>query len=374
MTKVAQYFIELLQVALGRTDRLSGIPTEKQWFRLFQMSMDHSMQGIVFAGIQHLPSEQLPPLKVKMLLHGQSEMLKVTYDRFERILVTFAQLMDANNVQYVLFKGLAVASQYRLTAADGQPVDLTKCRNLGDFDFYVPASDFNRAVGIIETELQVTVNKDDIDKHFDFEYEGCRFEMHYQMETFGWARHQRYFSALMDRHFSSEDALPLVSFMVHDVKVPMLSPASDLLLVFKHWFTHLLGEGVGLRQTTDLAILVAVYQGVVDATELKDHLSAIGYLKAFEAVLALVDRYYGIRWEGWALSSVDYAYADKLMSDVIANGNFGRKAGEHLTGKDKRVETTKRFFRHCFRYFALAKMDILMSIPLRIMISVRSHS
>ena len=76
MTKVARYFIELMQVALGRAESLSGMPTEKQWYGLLQMSIDHSMQGIIFAGIQRLPQEQFPPLRVKMLFHGPSEAIK----------------------------------------------------------------------------------------------------------------------------------------------------------------------------------------------------------------------------------------------------------------------------------------------------------
>ena len=76
MTKVARYFIELMQVALGRAECLSEMPTEQQWYGLLQMSIDHSMQGIIFEGIQRLPQEQFPPLRVKMLFHGQSEAIK----------------------------------------------------------------------------------------------------------------------------------------------------------------------------------------------------------------------------------------------------------------------------------------------------------
>ena len=79
MTKVARYFIELMQVALGRAESLSGMPTEKQWYGLLQMSVDHSMQGIIFAGIQRLSQDQMPPLRVKMLFHGQSEAVRLRY-------------------------------------------------------------------------------------------------------------------------------------------------------------------------------------------------------------------------------------------------------------------------------------------------------
>lgn len=368
MTKVERISIELIRVALGVTDHLPYALSENQWKALLQFASDQSMAGILFAGIERLPKNEYPPLRVMMRFHGQSEFIKQENLRHQQTLAEFARLMDSNDIQYVVFKGQAAASLYKY-----DDKDLSLDRSPGDIDFYVPASDFNRAVEVIERELGVEIERCDVDKHYAFDWHEIRFEMHYQMETFGYAKHQRYFSQLVDSCFDTQSSNKLSFFTADDAAIPMLPPVIDMLLVFKHWFTHLLGEGVGLRQTTDIAVLISVYQDVIDVRSLRRHLASIGYLKAFDAVVALVNKYFGIQWKAYSVSEKDTRFADKLMIDVLKNGNFGRSSYEHTEGTEKRLETTKRFFTHCFRYFPLAKMDILMSIPLRIAISIKAH-
>lgn len=66
-------------------------------------------------------------------------------------------------------------------------------------------------------------------------------------------------------------------------------------------------------------------------------------------------------------------YADRLMSDVMRNGNFGRSDYKHKDGMKKCSETTYKFFSHCFRYYKLALKDIRNLIPKRVMISIKAH-
>ena len=105
----------------------------------------------------------------------------------------------------------------------------------------------------------------------------------------------------------------------------MLSPEVDLILVFKHMFNHLIGEGVGLRQVTDVAVLIRAYAPTLNISALREHLQNIGYLKAFDAMVALVGKYYNVSWDAYGdyLSSKDFRMADMLMADIMKNGNFG---------------------------------------------------
>ena len=281
------------------------------------------------------------------------------YQQFEHTISDFADLMNKNQIPYVVFKGMAVAQFYPSPYS----------RTMGDVDFYVPASDFDKAVGIIESELKVTIEKDEIDKHFCFDYHDIRFEMHYQIETFGNAKHQKYFNLLIDTLLTSTS-----SFKANGKDVAMLPPLADLMVVFKHWFNHLLIEGVGLRQTLDLLVLLNAYEDKIDFLLLQKHLKAIGYWKAFKAMVAMMEQRLGLVCVNsyCHLESADYTYGELILREVLSSGNFGRKAYKyHIPGKKKSMETAQRALGHCLKFFCLAPWDICCLLLKRIIITLK---
>ena len=219
--------------------------------------------------------------------------------------------------------------------------------------------------------MKVTIERDEIDKQLCFYYQVIILEMHYQIETFGNAKHQKYFNLLIDTLLSSSS-----SFKANGKDVAMLPPLGDLIVVFKHWFNHLLIEGVGLRQTLDLLVLLNAYQDKIDFLLLQKHLKAIGYWKAFKAMVAMMEKCFGLVCANsyCHLESSDYTYGDMLLWEVLSSGNFGRKAYKNLSqGRKKSMETATKSLRHCMKFFWLAPIDILFLIPKRIRITMKKR-
>lgn len=285
--------------------------------------------------------------------------------RFEDAVGRFARLMKENGIAYVVFKGLAVARLYP------EPF----VRTMGDVDFYVPQRDFLRAVDVIERGLHVEMDKEDVDKHYSFDWQGIRFEMHYQIETFGNRRHQRRFNRMIDEAMTEHtDSFTVCDSDGNETEVCVLPPTEDLIVVFKHWFNHLLVEGVGLRQTLDLVVLLNAYRDKINAGRLMTALDGIGYMKAFRAMLAMMKQNFGMDWTDsfFVSDRRDERYAGKLMATVMESGNFGRKAyRNHTTGKKKSMETATRALRHCVTFLRLAPKDIIYLIPRRIGITLK---
>ncbi len=300
-----------------------------------------------------------------MRLMQQTMAHRQTMQRFEDAVGRFARLMKENGIAYVVFKGLAVARHYP------EPF----VRTMGDVDFYVPKEDFLRAVEVIEQGLHVEMDKEEVDKHYSFDWQGIRFEMHYQIETFGNRRHQHRFDRMIDEAMAEHtDSFKVCGSEGEETEVCVLPPEEDLIVVFKHWFNHLLVEGVGLRQTLDLAVLLTAYRDKINVARLMTALDGIGYMKAFRAMLAMMKRYLGLDWlDSFFVSDRrDERYADKLMAAVMESGNFGRKAyRNHTTGKKKSMETATRALRHCVKLFWLAPKDIIYLIPRRIGITLK---
>lgn len=314
---------------------------------------------VIAGGVAEGRGEAVMRLMQQTMAHRQNQR------RFEDAVGRFARLMEENGIAYVVFKGLAVARHYP------EPF----VRTMGDVDFYVPQRDFLRAVEVIERGLHVVMDKEDVDKHYSFDWQGIRFEMHYQIETFGSHRHQHRFDRMIDEAMAEHtDSFTVCDSDGNGTEVSVLPPTEDLIVVFKHWFNHLLVEGVGLRQTLDLAVLLNAYRDKINVGRLMTALDGIGYVKAFRAMLAMMRRYLGLDWfdNFFVYNRCDERYANKLMAAVMESGNFGRKAyRNHTTGKKKSMETATRALRHCVKFFWLAPKDIICLIPLRIGITLK---
>ena len=370
MAKVEEKLLGILHDEVLKQDEEDAkMLTLKESRELIRLAKEHTVLGIVANAVCNdglyltVSHEQECLRKQTVLGLMQYHMLhQKQYQQFERTISAFADLMNKHQIPYVIFKGMAVTQFYPSPHS----------RTMGDVDFYVPVSDFDKAVGIIESELKVTIEKDEIDKHFCFDYHGIRFEMHYQIETFGNAKHQKYFNLLIDTLLSSTS-----SFKANSKEVAMLPPLGDLIVVFKHWFNHLLIEGVGLRQTLDLLVLLNAYQDKIDFLLLQKHLKAIGYWKAFKAMVAMMEKRFGLVCANsyCHLESSDYTYGDMLLREVLSSGNFGRMAYKnHSQGGKKSMETAQRALGHCLKFFRLAPWDICCLLPKRIMITFKRRN
>ena len=337
---------------------------------VMRLAQEHAVTGLVAnaavrnriviaGGAAEGRGEAVMRLMQQTMVHRQG------MQQFEDAVGRFARLMKENGIAYVVFKGLAVARHYP------EPF----VRTMGDVDFYVPQRDFLRAVEVIEHGLHVVVDKEDVDKHYSFDWQGIRFEMHYQIETFGNCRHQRCFNRMIDEAMAEHtDSFWVCGSDGNETEVGVLPPTEDIIVVFKHWFNHLLVEGVGLRQTLDLAVLLNACRDKINVGRLMKALDGIGYMKAFRAMLAMMKRFFGLEWldSNFVLGCRDERYADKLMAVVMESGNFGRKAyRNHTTGKKKSMETATRALRHCVTFLRLAPKDINCLIPRRIGITLK---
>lgn len=337
---------------------------------VMRLAREHAVTGLVAnaamrnriviaGGAAEGRGEAVMRLMQQTMAHRQNQR------RFEDAVGVLRRLMEENSIAYVVFKGLAVARHYP------EPF----VRTMGDVDFYVPKEDFLRAVEVIERGLHVVMDKEDVDKHYNFDWQGIRFEMHYQIETFGSHRHQHRFDRMIDEAMAEHtDSFTICDSDGNGTEVSVLPPTEDLIVVFKHWFNHLLVEGVGLRQTLDLVVLLNAYRDKMNVGRLMTALDGIGYMKAFRAMLAMMKRYFGFEWldSNFVLGCRDERYADKLMAAVMESGNFGRKAyRNHTTGKKKSMETATRALRHCVKFFWLAPKDIICLIPRRIGITLK---
>ena len=363
-----EYFLSLLRASLWQRET-APVSTSQLLAETFALAREHTVAAFVahqfISGQSQLAADQeggtmRQALVVQMM---QTEQIhKVMHAKFSHLLHELASLFRRHGIRYAVFKGYAVALHYP------QPF----LRTMGDVDFYVVPQDFERAQRIIEQEWNLTIERDDLDKHDSFSLHGVRFEMHRSIETFGKARAQKVFDAWIESVVSKSFS----AIAIGDEQLSVLPPLADVVVVFKHLFNHLLVEGVGLRQVADLAVLLNEYEADIDKRALRDMLHKLGYLRAFDAMVAVLHRYFDLTcaYAYAPLTEKNMLYAGKIYRMIMDSGNFGRKAyAHHTVSYMKSIETAYRAFRHCLFAFKLIPSEMMAFIPRRIGITIQKY-
>lgn len=276
------------------------------------------------------------------------------YDKMLLDVSSMASMLDHEGIRYVVFKGVMAARYY----------DKPWTRSMGDVDFYFPTGDYERAVTLFRKRgLHLD---EETEKHVSFICNGFRFEFHHRIETFGCRRHQCYFDRLVD------DSLPRCTIIqTPNGPIRGFDATTDLLVIFKHMFNHMLMEGIGLRHFCDLASLLRSRHDEIDGVELERHLRAIGYFRAYKAVMSFLVKYLDMdpALALVPLRTSDNRYNTYFFKMVKRGGNFGHG---FRTGKEPHWRVTlKLSASHFIHLVPLAPSEILGLVPTRLGISLR---
>ena len=105
-------FYELLQVALGTREKLSRVPSSREWEALYDEAERQAIVGVLLGGLERLPEEQLPPLEVKLQWIGMVQMMEAEYRQHVERSKELASRFRAVGFQSCVLKGVAMARYY----------------------------------------------------------------------------------------------------------------------------------------------------------------------------------------------------------------------------------------------------------------------
>lgn len=347
MNRTETLLLQLLRSSLWGTSSDPVTLTDLQ--EVMTLAKTHTVDGLI-AGLvtdNRLEIEDCPEKEdAVMEMMGVVVKHERMYKKHCRLVTELDSILSQVGIPYVVFKGTAAASAY----------PMPWLRTMGDVDFYVPHADFGWAKDSIERKWNVPIEKGDSEKHLGFERDGVPFEMHHRIETFGSTNHQHVFDAMVDE--GVEKAVFYDANEGHACKLP---PEEDIIVVFKHMFNHLLVEGVGLRQVVDVAVMLNAYKSSVDVKSLRQRMTRLGYIRAFDATVAMLGKYLGMPYSDFYSSYSNYYkwWGEHILKEVLRSGNFGRKAYKNQEqGLGRSLETASRAMRHCIKFFPLLPTDM----------------
>ena len=237
MLKQQKIFFDFLRFCIGSAKEIPGSLKEVDWKELYAIAKKQCLVGILFDGIKKLPAEHVG-MKKELLLQwmAESQMLEKTNVRLNDAAIQVSEWFRKKGFRTCILKGQGNALLYP------NPYSRTP----GDIDIWVEGG----AKRVISFVRSISPHEKACYHHIEFpSYKGVEVEVHYRPSFLLCFWHnrklQKYYERVKEEQFShrvmlgeqGEIAIPTMEF--------------NLIFQLTHIFSHLMNEGIGLRQLVD---------------------------------------------------------------------------------------------------------------------------
>ena len=237
--KMIQYqiFFDFLRFSIGSESEIPDSLIEADWKELYRIAQKQCLVGILFDGIQRLPSSDVG-ISRDLLLQwmAQSKMLEKTNVRLNDAAFQVSEWFRKKGFRTCILKGQGNALMYP------NPYSRTP----GDIDIWVEGGD-KRVISFVRS---ISPHEKACYHHIEFpSYKGVEVEVHYRPSFLLCFWHnrklQKYYERVKEEQFSHRVML--------GEQGEIAIPTAEFNLIFQltHIFSHLMNEGIGLRQLLD---------------------------------------------------------------------------------------------------------------------------
>ena len=244
MTMLSQQqriFFEFLRFCIGTVQEVPSSLKGADWRMLYAMARKQCLVGVLFDGIKRLPADVGMDKGLLFQWMAQNQTLRKANARLDKAAVEVAEWFGRKGFRTCVLKGQGNALLY--------PPGME--RTPGDIDLWVDGGD-RKVVSFVRS---LSPDEKVCYHHIGFpEYNGVEVEVHFRPSFLFCFRHNRrlqgYYERVMDEQFAHKVKLGGQG----DVAVPKAE--FNLIFQLTHIFTHLMNEGIGLRQLLDYFFLL----------------------------------------------------------------------------------------------------------------------
>lgn len=291
------------------------------------ISQDVSILLINLAQTQSSLPFLLPYIKDSSLLTNikyQTKLMMLNYYQIEQFTRRIADLFDANNISYILLKGISLAAFY--------PV--SEYRKLGDVDIYINDKEmFNRASALL---LANGYSKDDeiSDHHQGYLYKVPKtgrtmiLELHYRIVgLYQYAPANK----IVDAVFAANTFSPVMQ-TVNDRNYPVLPPTEYTFYMIHHMLKHYLYSGFGIRLLCDFSFYLEHNYTDIDFVKIHTWCEESKILHLYEIILETCRIYLGL--PETIDSKIHYSKNDceAFITQLLDDGDVSQNNGSALVG------------------------------------------
>ena len=395
MTMLSQQqriFFEFLRFCIGTVQEVPSSLKGADWRVLYAMARKQCLVGVLFDGIKRLPADVGMDKGLLFQWMAQNQTLRKTNARLDKAAVEVAEWFGRKGFRTCVLKGQGNALLY--------PSGME--RTPGDIDIWVEGGD-KRVISFVRS---ISPHEKACYHHIEFpSYKGVEVEVHYRPSFLLCFWHnrklQKYYERVKEEQFShrvmlgakGEIAIPTVEF--------------NLIFQLTHIFSHLMNEGIGLRQLLDYFFLLKntnfsgntdggaflsstdntdkiggnvdgdgfllntdftdntdriggnadgdaflVNTNLTDRRLLQDELRRLGLWKFAGAVMYIMKEVFGLE-DNLLIAPLDVKRGRFVLNEVLEAGNFGKHDARNRFGRSQFGHNLQRVYRdiRLVRYF-----------------------
>ena len=260
MKKQLQIFFDFLRFCIGSAKEIPDSLKEVDWKELYAIAKKQCLVGVLFDGIKKLPAEHVG-MKKELLLQwmAESQMLEKANVRLNDAAIQVSEWFRKKGFRTCILKGQGNALMYP------NPYSRTP----GDIDIWVEGGD-KRLISFVRS---ISPHEKACYHHIEFpSYKGVEVEVHYRPSFLLCFWHnrklQKYYERVKEEQFSHRVML--------GEQGEVAIPTSEFNLIFQltHIFSHLMNEGIGLRQLVDYYYVLCDFYKVYQKSS-KTHPSSL---------------------------------------------------------------------------------------------------
>ena len=337
MLKQQKIFFDFLRFCIGSAKEIPDSLKEADWKELYAIAKKQCLVGVLFDGIKKLPADHVG-MEKELLLQwmAESQMLEKANVRLNDAAIQVTEWFRKKGFRTCILKGQGNALMYP------NPYSRTP----GDIDIWVEGGD-KRVISFVRS---ISPHEKACYHHIEFpSYKGVEVEVHYRPSFLLCFWHNRkllkYYESVKDEQFSHRVML--------GEQGEIAIPTAEFNLIFQltHIFSHLMNEGIGLRQLVDY-YFVLQHADIKDLTELQRNLKHFGLWKFAGAIMYIMHEVFGMP-ASRLIVPLNEKYGNFVLNEVLEAGNFGSYDKRNRFGKSQLGHNLQRVYRdiRLIKYF-----------------------
>lgn len=333
MKSILQVFIDIIKLSLWDKsfDEAPLVSlSEDDWKELFTIAQLQGLAAVFIAGLDKL-SHQSPTCKAFIEEYGVITIIG-SERRWQRQVGMAKKISDAfqaNGISTLLLKGLGLSLCY----------PTPQYRECNDIDIYL----FGKyeegnllAEQLFDAEVDKFTKKEDhifldgftLDNHICFLWPGTDSDREFD----------QYLKDLLQ---------PKELTQFPDSCILLPPPGFNYLFLISHSFGHFMREGMALRQMTDIACFLNVYEKDLDWAVINDKLHRFHLKKFSDTILSFIEHYFGLSF-GYGINT-DTQLLERMMNDILTHSHA---VVYHNSKLEARVYLAKTALNNRWRYDA----------------------
>ena len=332
-------YFELLRISIGASQ---DIPLDKDtdWELMYDIAQKQCLVGVMFKGIEKLPSDMQPPTELFFQWYGECELIRGMNELASTVAVYIHKTFNDAGIGNCILKGQGNALLY----------EDSSLRNPGDIDLWIdPQKIVIKDGKLLVGEKQLRVWDPEY-HHMETEpVKDVPLEIHYRPSFMNNLIHnkrlQRWYTDMSQEQFRHEVRI--------DDKGYITIPTAPFNLIYQlcHVLHHFLKEGIGLRQLVDYHFVLKNAYGKVDVKEIEKTLKHVGLYQIARAVMYIEHELLGLE-EKYLIVPENEKMGKFLIQEIMISGNFGiydpriKRSNSRLLRNISRLRRDVRLFRY----------------------------